>query len=157
MPKPESVDRPPGTKVAEQMFTRSQGATMGEIIAATGGPQYNVLKRLEAQGYAVDKVKEGRETRYFARSPALRAFEATISGNGQITLPKGVRERLGVHAGDKLRFTVDSDDHVVVTPAEQSVRRLSGVLSGSPRRLSIEDMDEAIGRAVAEKDRRASK
>jgi len=30
------------------------------------------------------------------------------------------------------------------------------VLGKPPRRLTIEDMDEAIGRAVAERDRRAS-
>ena len=56
----------PGTKLAERLVTQPNGATMAEIVAATGGPQYNVLKRLEARGYRLRKVKEGKETRYFA-------------------------------------------------------------------------------------------
>ena len=36
--------------LAEQMLTAQSGATMDEIIAATGGPQYNVLRKLEARG-----------------------------------------------------------------------------------------------------------
>jgi sugar-specific transcriptional regulator TrmB len=60
----------PGTKLAERLVTKPGGATMAELIAATGGPQYNVLKRLEARGYRVRKVKEGKETRYFAAAPA---------------------------------------------------------------------------------------
>jgi hypothetical protein len=49
-----------GTKLAERMLTQSAGATMTEIIAAVGGPQYNVLKKLEARGYSIRKVKESR-------------------------------------------------------------------------------------------------
>jgi len=64
------VEDRPGTKIAEQMMTRPDGATMDEIVAATGGPQYNVLRRLEGRGYRIRKVKEGRATRYFAKAPA---------------------------------------------------------------------------------------
>ena len=60
----------PGTKLAERLLARPNGATMAEIIAATGGPQYNVLKKLEGRGYRIRKVKEGKETRYFAEPPA---------------------------------------------------------------------------------------
>ena len=50
----------PGTKLAEQLLTQPGGATMAEIIAAAGGPQYNVLKKLEARGYRIRKIKEGK-------------------------------------------------------------------------------------------------
>jgi hypothetical protein len=63
----------PGTKLAEQLVTQPSGATMAEIIAATGGPQYNVLKRLVARGYRVSKVKEGKETRYFAEAARVKS------------------------------------------------------------------------------------
>ena len=36
--------------LAEQMLTAQSGATMDEIIAATGGPQYNVLRILRGAG-----------------------------------------------------------------------------------------------------------
>ena len=52
----------PGTKLAERLLTRPNGATMTEIIGAAGGPQYNVLKKLEARGYRIRKIKEGNET-----------------------------------------------------------------------------------------------
>src|ERR1700736_7043067 len=96
-------------KMTERLLTRSGGATMRDIIAATGGPQYNELKRLAARGYAVRKVKEGSETRYFAAPPAAPSFETTLTSKGQVTLPKEIRERLNVRTGSKLRFSVEDD------------------------------------------------
>ena len=64
------VEDRPGTKIAEQMMTRPDVATVDEIVAATGGPQYNVLRRLEGRGYRIRKVKEGRATRFLSSSPA---------------------------------------------------------------------------------------
>src|ERR1700730_16005315 len=96
-------ERIPKTKVAERLLTRPAGATMREIIAATGGPQYNELKRLRARGYTIRSAQEGNETRYFALPPAAPAFEATVTSKGQVTIPQEIRESLGVRAGAKLR------------------------------------------------------
>ncbi len=68
-----------GTKKAERLMTRPDGATMDEIVAVTGGPQYNVLRRLEGRGYRIRKVKEGRATRYFAAPPASPSYVATVT------------------------------------------------------------------------------
>lgn len=141
----------PGTKLAEQLVTLPSGATMAEIIAATGGPQYNVLKRLAARGYRVSKVKEGRETRYFAEAPATPSYEATVTSKGQVTLPKEVRESLRLRAGDKVRFTLDDAERIVVERAELSIRDLFGIL-GKPRRsATLEQMDEAVRRHAVER------
>jgi antitoxin PrlF len=140
----------PGTKLAEQLVTQPSGATMAEIIAATGGPQYNVLKRLAARGYRVSKVKEGKETRYFAEAPATPSYEATVTSKGQVTLPKEVRACLRLRAGDKVRFTVDHE-RIVVERAELSIRDLFGIL-GKPRRsATLEQMDEAVWRHAVER------
>jgi antitoxin PrlF len=32
--------------------------------------------------------------------------EATVTSKGQITLPKAVRDRLGIRAGSRIRFTL---------------------------------------------------
>ena len=53
-----------GSKIAERMLSRPEGATMSELIAATGGPQYNLLKRLKATGRTVRETREARQTRY---------------------------------------------------------------------------------------------
>lgn len=141
----------PGTKLAERLVTQPNGATMAEIIAATGGPQYNVLKRLEARGYRLRKVKEGRETRYFAEAPASPSYEATVTSKGQITLPKEVRERLNVGKGGKVRFTFEDGERIILARAELSVRDLFGIL-GKPRRsATLEQMDEAIRQHAVER------
>ena len=106
-----------GARIAEELLARPGGATMREIIEATGGPQYNKLKQLEARGFAVEKVREGRETRYFARPPAKPSYGATVTGKGQVTIPGEVRRRLGLRAGTKIRFVIEADDRVVVADA----------------------------------------
>ena len=137
------------------MFCRPEGATMPDIRKATGGPQYNFLKNLEARGFQIRKVKEGRQTRYFAIPPAVRSFDAAITSQGQVTVPKEVRERLGLRAGGKLRFTLEDRDRVVLAPAALSVQRLFGILGKPPRSATIEEMDEGIRHAVADKYLRA--
>jgi antitoxin PrlF len=146
----------PGTKLAERLVTQPGGATMAELIAATGGPQYNVLKRLEARGYRLRKVKEGRETRYFADAPAARHYEATITGKGQVTLPKEVREHLQVRDGDKIRFTLDGDGRrVVATRGGPRLSDLFGVLGKPPRSLTLKEIDETIAQAAVDRYMRA--
>jgi AbrB family looped-hinge helix DNA binding protein len=146
---------PPGSKIAEQLLTRPEGATMDEIVAATGSPQYNLLKRLEGRGYAVRKVRKGHSTRYFAVPPLARSHEATVTAKGQITIPAEIRERLGVGVGDTLRFETDAEGRVTLAPAKLSIRRMFGML-GKPRRsLTLEEIDDVIADAAVERFRRA--
>jgi AbrB family looped-hinge helix DNA binding protein len=134
----------PATKIAERLFTRPNGATMAEITAATGGPQYNVLKKLEGLGYRIHKTKEKNTTRYFAEAPDAQAFESTVTRNGQITIPKEVRQRLGLEVGDQVRFEVDRDNQVVLRPCRRSILDSVGVLPRPKRAMTFEEMDEAI-------------
>ena len=77
---------------------------------------------------------------------------ATVTSKGQITIPKDVRERLGLEAGDRVVFVVHSDRDVVLKPAKTDVRELHGMLYRKGRRpCSIEEMDEGIARFLAEK------
>lgn len=141
----------PGSKTAERLLTRPAGATMDELIAATGGPQYNVLRRLEARGYAVRKVREGRVTRYFVSAPAKQSIGLTVSPKGQVTLPKELRTRFGVEGGGVLRCTLEEDGRVYVGPPSKSLQDLFGMLGKPKRHLTIEQMDEGIAEAVAER------
>jgi AbrB family looped-hinge helix DNA binding protein len=145
----------PGTKVAEELLTAPAGATMAEIRKATGGPQYNVLSKLEGRGYTIRKVKEGHATRYFAVPPGAPSFEATVTSQGQITIPKEIRERLRLHAGSKLRLVLETGDRVVMTAADLSIKRLFGILGKPPRSATLEEMDEAIAQAAVERYRRS--
>jgi len=140
----------PGTKLAESLFTRPEGATMDEVIAATGGPQYNLLRRLEAKGYAVRKVREGRGTRYFVVPPATPSYELTVSERGQIVLPKEFREKLGVGVGGKLRAELQ-DEKIVLAAKSNSIMDLFGILHRPGMRpRTLEEIDEAIAEGAVE-------
>lgn len=52
------------------------------------------------------------------------SFEATVTSKGQITIPKEVRERMNVEAGEKILFRFDEDGsvRVVAVPADPMER-----------------------------------
>jgi antitoxin PrlF len=77
---------------------------------------------------------------------------ATITSKGQMTLPKAIRERLGLKPGDQVELTPTEDG--LVTMRARRRRPLSEVLGTLPNngvRLTIEEMDEAIAQAVTER------
>jgi antitoxin PrlF len=47
----------------------------------------------------------------------MASGSGTISEKGQITVPKDVRDALGLHPGDRLLFDVESGDRAVVRKA----------------------------------------
>ena len=80
---------------------------------------------------------------------------ATVTSKGQITIPKEVRERLGLEPGDRVVFVVQSDRDVVLKPAKTDVRELRGMLYRKGRRpRSVEEMDDGIVRALADEHAR---
>ena len=150
-------ERLPGTKIAERLLTRPEGATMRELIAATGGPQYNVLKKLESKGATVTRTREGRETRY--RVVRQRpVYEMRVSDKGQVTLPKGLREEMRVFVGQTLEASVENGK-MVVAPKRKSIRDLFGILGKPPSgvHLSLEDIDRAVADAAVARFKRATR
>lgn len=73
---------------------------------------------------------------------------ATLTSKGQLTLPKEVREALGVGAGDRLDFVRMDDGNFAVLPATHPVKRLKGILPKPKKAVSLEDMDRAIARGA---------
>jgi antitoxin PrlF len=77
---------------------------------------------------------------------------ATMTTKGQITIPKEVRERLGIDTGDRLSFVVQEDGTVVVKPITRHVRDLGGLLERADQRpVSSAEMDEGIARRTRAK------
>jgi len=77
---------------------------------------------------------------------------ATLTTKGQITIPKEVREHLGVDTGDRLSFVVQPDGTVIVQPLTRHVRELGGLLHRPRRRpVSIAEMDAAIAKRTRAK------
>jgi antitoxin PrlF len=77
--------------------------------------------------------------------------EAKMTSKGQITVPKDVRLKLGLKPGDRVRFIVEADGRVRLLPAKRDIAELVGILPKPKRALTIEEMDAAVGRAIAEK------
>lgn len=72
---------------------------------------------------------------------------STLTSKGQITLPKTIRERLGLRTGDVLEFRFDSQGQVVLRPlAESAVDRVSGLLRhlAPERPVTVEEMRRAV-------------
>ncbi len=44
----------------------------------------------------------------------------TISAKGQVTIPKVIREALGIRPGDKVRFDLEHGDRAILQRAEPS-------------------------------------
>lgn len=68
-----------------------------------------------------------------------------LTSKGQVTIPKLVRDRLNLRAGDRLDFIVDADGAVRIVPIKTSVKELKGLAPLPKRALTLEKMDDAIG------------
>lgn len=68
--------------------------------------------------------------------------DATLTAKGQTTIPREIRDRLGLEAGDKLVFTVLSDGTVVMRAKTRRLLDLAGSLTrpGQPS-VSVEQMN----------------
>jgi len=80
---------------------------------------------------------------------------STLTSKGQVTVPKAIRDRLGLVEGDVLEFTVTKDGGIAVRPRDRS-SGAGGVLREFARAepVSTEDMKRAVRRRAAEKHRR---
>ena len=76
-------------------------------------------------------------------------MHTTLTSKGQVTIPKVVRDRLGLETGDRLWFRFQDDGKLVVEPERKSLLgRLPGLLRDfAPQRpVTVEQMREAVGR-----------
>jgi len=69
---------------------------------------------------------------------------ATVTSKGQITIPAGVRARLGVDAGDRVEFIEVVKGRFEIIAATESVKSLKGMIAKPSRPVSIDAMNAAI-------------
>jgi AbrB family looped-hinge helix DNA binding protein len=50
---------------------------------------------------------------------------ATLTSKGQTTIPKSVREAAGLHAGDRIHFSVLADGTIIVRAKTRGIRDLA--------------------------------
>lgn len=77
------------------------------------------------------------------------SMDSTITSKGQATIPKAIRDFLGVKPGDKIRFFMHPDGSVVIL-ALQPASHLKGMLhSPLGRPATDQEFDEGIGSGIA--------
>jgi len=73
----------------------------------------------------------------------------TVTSKGQVTIPKSIREALGVKPGDRVLFLRQPDGRVVVEVEAVDVRDLRGMLKHAGEPVAVAEMEEAIARAAS--------
>lgn len=79
----------------------------------------------------------------------------TMTTEGQLTIPKDVRDSLNLSPGTRFYATA-RNEQVVAVPGNWKSADLAGFLGAPPSRglLSVGEMNDAVMDAVAEDDRR---
>jgi bifunctional DNA-binding transcriptional regulator/antitoxin component of YhaV-PrlF toxin-antitoxin module len=75
-------------------------------------------------------------------------FIIKMSTRGQFVLPKDVRERLKLLPGCKVEGSIDDQGRLVLVPALHEPEELFRDRPPVTRTVSLEEMDQAIGRGV---------
>ncbi len=84
-------------------------------------------------------------------------MQSTITSKGQATIPKEVRDRLGLKPGDTVNFLIDSSGRIVLE-GSLPASALRGILKGRVRKpVTIEQMREAVHAKAAQLDRLSRK
>jgi AbrB family looped-hinge helix DNA binding protein len=74
----------------------------------------------------------------------------TVTAKGQITIPKEIRDQLGLKPGDRVSFAQDSPGQVSLKPVESDFLKMQGILKSKRKKpLSVEEMNRVIAKGYA--------
>src|ERR1700730_15068774 len=76
---------------------------------------------------------------------------STVTSKGQITIPKEVRERLGLRTGDRVSFDLREDGVVEMEPENLDLMLLCGIVKPKVKGVTVEEMDDTIAEAVVDR------
>ncbi len=74
---------------------------------------------------------------------------SAITSKGQTTLPKSVREALGVRPGDRVRYVILDGNEVRLIPM-RSIVRLFGAFKHDGPTATLQDMERAVADGACE-------
>lgn len=77
-------------------------------------------------------------------------YESTVTAKGQTTLPKDVRDLLGLEPGDRIRYLVTGDTVRILRP--RKAMSLCGALKHEGSIVSLEAMEAAIRERASRTD-----
>ena len=80
-------------------------------------------------------------------------MESTLTEKGQATIPKAIRDHLGLKPGDHVKFFRLPDGRVVLLP-KRPAAALRGMLKSRRGPVSVEEMNAAIAEGAARRKSR---
>ena len=72
----------------------------------------------------------------------MRCLDARITCKGRVTIPKAIRERLGLKAGDRVKWFVHPDGGVVLLPGVPVSTLRGMVTTQQPAPVTVEEMND---------------
>lgn len=85
------------------------------------------------------------------------SFFGKMTSKGQTTVPKQVRDFLGLGEGVQVEWVLE-ENKAIVKPRKLRAVDLAGILGPSPvGHVTIEEMNEAIGEAIVERFERSQR
>nr|WP_294508309.1 AbrB/MazE/SpoVT family DNA-binding domain-containing protein [uncultured Rhodopila sp.] len=69
-------------------------------------------------------------------------MESAVTSKGQATIPKAIRDHLGLHPGDRVKFFLHPDGSVVLLP-KVPITALRGIVKAGAWAVTTEEMTEA--------------
>jgi antitoxin PrlF len=76
-------------------------------------------------------------------------MESTLTAKGQATIPKPIREHLGLKPGDRIKFFIHPNGGAVLLP-KLPVTALRGMVKPRRPQVTIEEMHEAAASGAAD-------
>ena len=84
-------------------------------------------------------------------------MESALTMKGQATIPKAVRDFLGVKGGDKIKFFFNPDGSVVILP-KLPITALKGIVPlRRDKPATLDEMDRAIAAGPAQRAKRSGR
>lgn len=74
-----------------------------------------------------------------------------LGPNGRVTIPKRIREVLGLRIGDRIRFVEDKGE-VIIEPVKRSLRDFTGSVEPRERPEDFDMVRQEAKRRKADKD-----
>lgn len=68
---------------------------------------------------------------------------STLTSKGQATIPKPVRDQLGIKPGDQIEFVTTPMGHIVLLPKTATLASLKNILPKPEKPASIQQINDA--------------
>ena len=77
---------------------------------------------------------------------------AKVMANGQITLPKDIREALGVQTGDRVTLICKDDQVIMMNSAVYAMKMLQTAMAGEAEKTGLKSEEDVTAMIAAMRD-----